>query len=320
MIKENQKIKIKINRRNKEYWESKGYNVNLKDIINVFPIELPDNSRLEVEILCDFCLSKGINTIFKNRYSYAIKNKNNHCCYKCRPYKTINTNIKKFGCKHAIQNEEIRSKIKQTNLDKYGVENPYQIQKCKDKIKERYGVDSSLESQIIREKIKLTNLERYGVECVLQSTEIREKINKTMYQNGTVPCSKPQKYIYELLNNLSECKLNYPIGKCNLDIAYLEEMIYIEYDGAGHDKKVKCGWQTQGEFNKNERQRQYYLKNKGWKLIRILSNDDKLPSDEKIIELINECKDYLLHSDRTWIRIDLNNKTIECHEFIKNFN
>ena len=259
--------------------------------------------------------------------------------------KVKQTNLERYGVENVYQSEEIKEKIKQTNLEKYGVEHVMKLNKFKEKVKdtclknngfkngflspkikqtnlEKYGVENPMQNEEIKNKVKQTNLERYGVENVMKLDKIKEKViiktRQTMYENGTAPCTKPQKHIYELLNNIQECKLNYPVDTLSLDIAYPEEMIYIEYDGGGHDKQVKCGWKTEKEFKKYERRRQYYLKSKGWKLIRIMCDNDKIPSDEKIIKLIQECKNYLLNNNNTWIKIDLNQNIIISKNLISN--
>lgn len=83
----------------------------------------------------------------------------------------------------AINDKEIRDKIKQTNLKKYGVEHPQKNRdvrnKTKKTIRNRFGVDSLLESEEIKEKIRQTNLRKYGVNNPSQSKEIKDKIKQT---------------------------------------------------------------------------------------------------------------------------------------------
>ena len=58
--------------------------------------------------------------------------------------------------------------------------------------------------------------------------------------------SKQQLYIHSLLGG----ELNYCTGKCFLDIAFLDEKIYLEYDGGGHDLSVKLGNMSKEEFER----------------------------------------------------------------------
>ena len=145
-----------------------------------------------------------------------------------------------------------------------------------------------------------------------QRCKICESIrrNLTFYENGTAPCSKEQSYI----NNLLKGKLNYPISNCSLDIAFPDEKIYIEYDGGGHNLSVKLNSITQKEFNKKEMKRNYFLMQKGWKSIRIISLKDKIPSDEKLIEMFNYAKQYL-STGRHYIKFDIDNQNTITSQF-----
>lgn len=138
---------------------------------------------------------------------------------------------------------------------------------------------------------------------------------KSLYENGNVACSNQQKY----LNNLFGGKLNYPIGKYNVDICFPEEKIYIEYDGGGHDLRVKLNLLTYDEFNKKEISRNYYLMRRGWKQIRIISSNDKLPSDGKLLYLLNYARDYL-NLGHHYIIFDIDKNNIITSQFIKPYN
>lgn len=191
---------------------------------------------------------------------------------------------------------------------------------CSKKIKEtwlnKYGVTHPMKTTKTKEKLKNTWLKNYGVDHNMKNKEVRNKMvistNKTLYKNGSALCSKQQKYLYNLLGG----ELNYPIDLCRLDIAFLDKMIYIEYDGGGH------GWWhlangKEKEFRTRERHRKNFLNSKGWKLIRIISKADKMYEDNKIISLIKECEDYLLNSNHTWIEIDIDNNQLICSQFTK---
>lgn len=141
-----------------------------------------------------------------------------------------------------------------------------------------------------------------------------ERIQKTMYKNGTQQCSTQQKYLYNLLGG----ELNYPVKNLSLDIAYLNEMIDIEFDGSGHDLSVKLGDISEKDFLKKEKNRRYALYRTGWKEIRIISKLDKLPSDEKIINMINLSKEYFL-TKHSWIKFDIDNNKIICSQFNKDY-
>lgn len=248
---------------------------------------------------------------------YAAQNKEIYA-------KVVQTNIEKYGYKSPIQNKEIQKKIMQTNLQRYDVKYPTQNKEIQKKIKnnniKKYGVNHPLKStnkSVILNKYKKTCFKRYGVQHSSQNKEIKRKTiisrNKSIYENESGPCSKQQRHIYNLING----ELNYPIEYYNLDIAFPNEKIYIEYDGGGHNLCVKFGQVTQCEFNQKQARRYNYLKNNGWKLIRIVSNNDLLPNNFQLIELINKSKHYLLNNKNNWIEINIDKSLIKCSQYTK---
>ena len=186
-----------------------------------------------------------------------------------------------------MKHPDIKNKVYNTNLSRYGCKYVFQN-------REKY------------DKFKATMIKRYGVDNPTKNKEILNRAIKntisSFYKNGTGPSSKQQRHICNLLNG----KLNYPVDKCLLDIAFPDEMIYIEYDGGGHDLSVKFGNLTKEQFNAKEMKRQYYLSSLGWKLIRIKCNNDKLPSDDIIIKKINDAKTSLNNNPSSWYVIDFN--------------
>lgn len=186
-------------------------------------------------------------------------------------------------------------KIKQSNIKSYGKTNVMQLKKFKDRQRD-------------------TCYKNYGVYFPYQNqnilTKALRKAKKTMYKNNSAPCSRQQSYIH----NIAGGELNYPIGTLNLDIAFPQDKIYIEYDGGGHDLQIKFGNLTQKQHRLKEMKREYLLASKGWKLIRIVSNKDLLPSKEKIIEIINLSKRHL--KNHSWIEFNIDQSQI--HNSFKN--
>jgi len=157
-----------------------------------------------------------------------------------------------------------------------------------------------------QERVQATFLDRYGFKYALSSPEIREKIRQTLYKNGSAPCSIQQKYIHNLIGG----ELNYPVKTSSLDIAFLEEMIYLEYDGGGHKNSIIYGTVTEKEFIKRERNRTYGLLRSGWKEIRIISEkDDLIPSDQKLLEILSYARTYL-NQNHHYIKFDIDNSKI----------
>lgn len=249
----------------------------------------------------------------------------------------IQTNLEHWGVEYILQNEEIKQKIFQTNIDKYGYKSPMQNENIKAKnlktnlirygksryihtdkgrkhIEEnnmkKYGFTYYFKTDEFKIKFKNTCQERFGCDNPLQNEEIKQKSLNTMYKNQSGICSTQQKYIFNLLGG----KLNYPVNYCMLDIAFPDELIYLEYDGSGHNLSVQLNTITQNQFNIKEIKRRYFLKSKKWKEIRIISRKDKLPSDEVIFLMTEFAKEYL-NKGNSWIRFDIDNKIIYCSQF-----
>jgi len=224
------------------------------------------------------------------------------------------TVLSRYGVSNVMQSDVIKSKFVENFLAKYGVENPLQVkeirEKYEDTMEEKYG--GKIFSQIpeLIEKTKATNLKKYGVEFYTLSPEMKEKARITMYENGSVTTSNQQRHIHSLIGG----ELNFPVENINLDIAYPEERIYLEYDGGGHNLTVTIGTLSQEEFDRKEFARSMFLRRKGWKEIRIISTKDKLPSNEKILEFVQIAK-AALQNGRSWFEINFDNSVIRCSEF-----
>lgn len=323
-----QTIKTKWNSKHVKYYKSKGYNyTGIGTELEVNVLDLPLNSQIKVNVICDYCNKELIIQYFRANENMKIS------CNHCRPKRTKElygwsstweleqskksikrTNIEKYGFEHNSYNPEIIEKRKQTTLKHYGVTCCFKSEVIKQKIKNnnlrKYGVEHTSTLTSTKNKLKQTNIERYGVDSVFKIPEIIKKANinrlKTLYKNGTGVCSKQQKHICDLIKG----ELCYPVSRCQLDIAFPLEMIYIEYDGGGHNLNVKMGQITQEKFDIQTIKRYKYLKSLNWKLIRIVSMKDKMLSDEQFIELINNAKQYLLNSNHTWIEINIDNMKI----------
>lgn len=156
---------------------------------------------------------------------------------------------------------------------------------------EKYGNICSLRNPIIQEKSKDKNMKKLGVQYPLQNKNVLIKCRKTLYENGnnTTPTSKQQLYISELYGGI----LNYSIDVYFADIL-LDDNIVVEYDGSGHDLEVKLNKLTMFDFNKKEIERENIFINCGYKILRIMCNDDKLPNDDILLKL-KDMAYYLLN-------------------------
>ena len=304
--------------------------------------DLMSSSNECVDVLCDYC-NENISTKTFNSYNYQRRYIQKDCCddFDCRvkkykevmelKYNVINSfqmeevkdKIKKynqdnFGVDNYTQTNEFKEKTKQICLDKYGKNNLFQVEEIKEKIKQtnldKYGVENYTQTEEYKEKTKQTCLNKYGVENPMQNTNIKnyaiKRQLKSKYENGTGIKSAQQTYLCELYSG----ELNYPFGRCLLDIAFPEDKIYIEYDGGGHNLIVKLGQMSEKDFKTKEIKRQYYCKSNGWKLIRIISSKDLLPSDDVLIDLLNIWFKYLKETEHTWVCLDIDNGIIKSAE------
>lgn len=258
--------------------------------------------------------------------------------------KTRQTNLRKLGVEYPTQHESVKEKVKQsflehygvdnyskteeyinkvreTNLRLYGVDNYTKSEECQEKMKktliDRYGVDSPFKIPGVYEKVKETCLKRYGYECSAQSPEIKRKISQSLYKNGTTPTSKQQSYIFNLFKSInSSTELNYPISYYNADICFPEEKITIEYDGGFHNGVVITGKITQEEFDQKEIVRNSIIKREGYRQIRIISYDDKIPSDKILLQMFEQAKNYFSqYPCHSWIEFNISTSTVRNAEY-----
>lgn len=336
MIIQDQLIEIKISSfsNKRKYFLAKGYKPNSQDIIYAKVEDLPEGSHYKVKVICDYCGDLNIKP-----FSAAIRI-TKHCCKKCIYKKAKETNLEKYGVENPGQMEDVREKVVNTMVERYGVTNAYQIESVRkttlknlgvefpfqsEKVREKqketmldiYGVENPTSNEDILSRVVETNIQRYGVKNPMQVTEFREKqiiaSLKTMYENGTIQTSSQQIHIHKLIGG----KLNYPVDLCSLDIALVDENLYIEYNGGGHYAWPKINGMSDEEHHRKEMNRYSYLKQRGWKLIRIVCKSDKLYEDEKLLKLIDESKYYLLNSNHSWIEINIDDNKMVCSEFEK---
>lgn len=134
---------------------------------------------------------------------------------------------------------------------------------------------------------------------------------KSLYKNRTAPTSSIQLILWKMIGG----ELNYPVGVSMLDVALVDEKIYLEYNGGGHRLAVANGNMTDEEFDKKEIRRRYAMKGKDWKELRIVSSNDLLPKDyNDLVKLVNDGLSYL-RENGSWYEIDFDNKTITTSKY-----
>lgn len=225
------------------------------------------------------------------------------------------TNIERYGAEFVSQLEETKEKVRQTCIERYGVSNPFQNEEIQERAKrtnvDRYGVESILSLSSFHEHSREVNMERYGVLHHLQNPEILAKQKETFYKNNTCPTSKQQIYLYRLYGG----ELNYPFKMYNFDIYLSDDNIDIEFDGSGHLLSVKRGNITQEEFNQKEIIRNNTIKREGYKQMRIISENDKLPSDSILLQMLSEARTYFqTYPSHSWIEYNISTSTVRNAE------
>lgn len=275
MLKENQKITIKWCGRNRKHYESLGYTfTGVGDSIEVDVDKLSKGSNGIVSVICDYC-------------GKEVRKK--YCIY-------LRGHDDKFGdaCKDCTS-----IKFKKIMLDKYGVTNPSLIDEVKEKRKQtfikNFGVDNASKSHIIKDRIKETWMEKYGVENIMDLPEFREKILASFVKNDNCPTSKMQEMVSDIVKDIYGKEAvtdNVQIGECILDILlfYKGNKIDIEYDG----------WYWHKDRQEQDKRRNYYLMDRGYKVLRIRSMEE-LPTKEQIKQGI----DYLVEENHHLKIIDL---------------
>lgn len=321
-------VEITINPKTFKYYKELGYKFkHVGDKVVVKIEHLLKGSNVIVQVACDYC-GKEIYNVKYNTYNRVIKNTGSYVCENCASLKRknttlerygvenicylesvkqkkIETNIKKYGVSNPTKSKEIQEKTKQTNLYKYGVENPMQNKKVKEKMKktnlQKYGCEYVVNSNDIKEKINKTIKEKYGVNNIIDIPGVKEKMVETLYKNNSQKTSLQQLYLHTLYGG----EINYPIKYYNVDICLTNEQIIIEYDGGGHMLNVTTGRETINEYNRKTLIRDKTVKQEGYKQIRIISSKDYLPSDEILLQMLEQAKEYFNNTTHTWVEYNI---------------
>jgi very-short-patch-repair endonuclease len=302
-----------------KYYRDKGYDANYNQPLIVKVEDLPNSSFIRVDVLCDYCKKEIFSTTY-HHYNEGAKHIDKHACKNCWSKKQEEVVNMKYGVKSVSQLKEVRDKQVETILNVYGVKNISQSKEIKEKKEQtllnRFGVKSPMQSKEIKKKAFDTNIKKYGYPSPSQSPEIKSKMTQTLHKNGTAPTSKQQLYIFNLYKSVnSVVELNYPISIYLADICFTKEKLDIEYDGGFHDGQVKTGKITQEEFDRKELIRDKTIKSKGYKIIRIKSNLDRLPSDQVLLQMLSDAKQYFsLYPNHSWIEFNIDTSTFRNAE------
>lgn len=221
----------------------------------------------------------------------------------------------RYGVYNVSQSVEVQQKREQTFIERYNVTNPFESKEIQQKISNtllsKYGFEYVSQIPDVQEKVKQTNLQRYGAIYPNQSPKVRAKTTKTLYNNSSQKISKQQQYISNLYNGI----LNYPVFYYNVDIYLSNDNLVIEYDGGGHNLNVITGRITQEEFKQKEIIRDNIIKREGYKQMRIISSRDLLPSDQALLQMLDEARQYFSQfPNHSWIEYNIDTSTVHNAE------
>ena len=238
------------------------------------------------------------------RERYGKENSENNQYYD-RQYKYTQTMQDKYGVNNPTQSSIIMDKIIKTNLNKYGCE--YYLQTDEKKIKskqtclDKYGYEYASQSEEVKAKVQQTCLQRYGVRNIFMLDRSKKHWRLSMYNNRRCMCSKGQATCCEIYDGI----LNYPIGKYFGDIYIAKYNLIIEYDGSGHDLSVRRNIISQEEFTIKERQREEYIINQGYRILRLITQKDIVYDTHVMNILLNTCIKIMDESQTKIMRINL---------------
>lgn len=235
-------------------------------------------------------------------------------------------NREKYGVDWAIKNKNVKEKVRKTCFERYGVNAPMQSAEIKEKSKQtsrkHYGVDHPMKSKDVVNKLftklqnrtseqkkttikkrEATNIKKYGVPYAMLLPKNRERMHVALYEQGKAPSSTQQRVLCSVLNG----KLNYPVSNLFLDIAWPECMVYMEYDGSGHEYRVTRGECTHEQFVLHELKRDKFLAKCGWRRIRMVAVTDLLPDVDWLVDIVDK---FIANSNATWLLLTVSNNMV----------
>lgn len=226
--------------------------------------------------------------------------------------KMKNTVKSLYGVEHYSQTQEYKERFRNTCIERYGKSFGQQFaKKASESFHNKTGYDFPSQSPEVRAKIVQSCVEHYGTNNPAKSPDVREKISQTLYANSTQKASKQQRYI----NNLYRGILNYPIKYYNVDIYLPNDNVVIEYDGGFHQGNIITGRITQEEFDQKEIIRNNIIKREGYKIMRVISKNDKLPSDQILLQMLSDARQYFSdYPNHSWIEFNISESTLRNAE------
>lgn len=296
-------VEMKWHPANKDRYVALGYNfTRMGEVFYAKAVDVAENSSgAKIPVKCDYCGNTYYPTSRNYKKSHIKKDKD--CCVSCKGEEIRETVQNRYGVNNVVELSSVRAKMKETCLSRYGAATPLHsdeiFQKTQASFNAHYGVENGIKDLRnvveISQKIKATNIERYGGESPLSSPEIKAKIAQKMYENGTCKTSNKQIELNQMLIDLyGNSELNYPCDKVSLDCMTIinDIMIDVEYDG----------WFWHKDREKEDMRRDFFVESKGYKVVRFMAYDNRLPTEQELREAINK----ITTTDRKFTKVELN--------------
>ena len=325
---------------NTVHYVNLGYDVHPKDRLTVPVDDLPSTSSAFVRCRCDVCGAEFPMRYYlwmrhqgyplpldtcsspacrreKRRRLSQLRHGVDHPTQTAEVRKKMGDTLEaNLGVRCAFQSKEVQQRMAATNLARYGnevyVRTDDHHRKTAKTCLERFGTPSAASAPIVKarrahtlakwtpayradiqRRREETNLARRGARWPFSTPAAVKRCAEVLMEH----CSKQQRFLHKLLGG----QLEYPVGKWRLDVAWPERMVYLEYDGGGHDLCVRRGVCSAEAFAAHGRRRYGALCAQGWRLLRIVSPHDLLPDPVWLYQFIDQC----LRTDNTctWRRL-----------------
>lgn len=294
---------------NKKYYIDLGYVfTKYGEYFEVKVEDLPKGSHVKVMVQCDKCRNiiqkeyreyiKSHDDVFGDRCSHCAGDKIKHAleenyggCGLASPIikaKAEKTNLDKLGVKTPFESPIVYEKLRKTQEEKHGgigmasESTRRKIEATNEKIR---GVKNPSQSEEIKKKKAETMKAHFGVEHIFQDPirfeEILKKSRETIWGNNNIPTSAPEAKIVQMLCEIygeDKCFPSYFYEKFVLDCLLVIDSVKIdiEYDG----------WYWHKNRQEEDKRRNYFLLNRGFKILRIKSLK-QLPTKEQLIKAVD---------------------------------
>ena len=296
-------IEMKWSPSNKNKYMNKGYIYTFMGDVFLAKAEdvLEISSGAKIPVYCDYCGEKYWPT--SRNYQKHRQHDMVDCCVSCKGKKIQSTLQSKYGVSNVMQLQDVKQKHQSTCMERYGALSPLAsqdiYQKTQDSFNQHYHTENGIADlrkvEELNQKIENTNMLKYNGISPFCSEDIRKQIRESLYNNGTCPTSKKQIALNTMIQDIfGNCTLNYPCDQVSLDCMTIIDGIKIdvEYDG----------WYWHKDTRNKDTRRDNYVKSQGYKVLRIVAYEDRLPTIQELTESIN----VLLNENRSFYRIELN--------------